>query len=319
MQTLGERIRAARKEAGLTQQALAGGDFTPGFISQLENGVVRPSLRSLEVLARRLGKPLSYFVAGGEGVDPQRLDLAEKLLDAGRVQEAGALLEPFRGLPVEQMGGPRVRRLVGVLLLHAEEPQAALALLQEALEAAVQESPEEQIRIHNSVASALDRLGRWAEAEVHLTQALALVNSAGEMDPLLRLKVETNLAVVYCRLGRYEECKSLGIRLLQGVSQTGLSFRLGDLLQTLGVAHQKTGALEAALGYYRLARELYQLLGEDRLRAGVLQNEGLALLELGRLREGRDALAAAADLYRALGLGEQAAAVCRELSRAGGC
>src|SRR5437588_12113957 len=60
--TLGERVRSARREAGLSQAQLAGAELTKGFISQIESGLVRPSVRSLQIIAARLGRPLDYFV-----------------------------------------------------------------------------------------------------------------------------------------------------------------------------------------------------------------------------------------------------------------
>src|SRR5213593_43930 len=60
--TLGERVRAARHELGLSQAQLAGDELTKGFISQVEAGLVRPSLRSLQIIASRLGRSLDYFI-----------------------------------------------------------------------------------------------------------------------------------------------------------------------------------------------------------------------------------------------------------------
>src|SRR5439155_8329709 len=60
--TLGERVRAARRELGMSQAQLAGEELTKGFISQIESGLVRPSVRSLQIIATRLGRPLDYFV-----------------------------------------------------------------------------------------------------------------------------------------------------------------------------------------------------------------------------------------------------------------
>ena len=62
-QTLGERVRSARRDAGLSQAQLAGDELTKGFISQIESGLVRPSIRSLQHIAQKLGKPLDYFIA----------------------------------------------------------------------------------------------------------------------------------------------------------------------------------------------------------------------------------------------------------------
>src|ERR1700704_7148343 len=61
--TLGERVRSARRDAGLSQAQLAGDELTKGFISQIESGLVRPSIRSLQHIASKLGRPLDYFIA----------------------------------------------------------------------------------------------------------------------------------------------------------------------------------------------------------------------------------------------------------------
>ena len=54
-----KKIRALRLKMGMTQQDLAGTDFTKSFISQIEKNHARPSLKSLQIIADRLGKTLS--------------------------------------------------------------------------------------------------------------------------------------------------------------------------------------------------------------------------------------------------------------------
>ena len=51
---VGLRIRTLRLERRLTQAQLAGRDFTKGFISLVETGRTRISMRAAEILARRL-------------------------------------------------------------------------------------------------------------------------------------------------------------------------------------------------------------------------------------------------------------------------
>ena len=59
---LGERIRQARLEAGLSQRQLCADVITRNMLSQIENGAARPSMGTLRYLARQLGKSLSYFL-----------------------------------------------------------------------------------------------------------------------------------------------------------------------------------------------------------------------------------------------------------------
>ena len=60
--TLGQRLKQARIEAGLSQRQLCGNTITRNMLSQIENGYARPSMDTLRYLAENLGKPMSYFL-----------------------------------------------------------------------------------------------------------------------------------------------------------------------------------------------------------------------------------------------------------------
>src|SRR5437868_10057090 len=62
LRQIGDRIRTARTEAGLSQAQLGAPHFTRAYVSAIELGKVRPAMKSLEFLAERLGKPTSYFL-----------------------------------------------------------------------------------------------------------------------------------------------------------------------------------------------------------------------------------------------------------------
>lgn len=59
---LGEKIRQARIEAGLSQRQLCGEEITRNMLSLIENGSARPSMDTLRFLAARLGKTVSFFL-----------------------------------------------------------------------------------------------------------------------------------------------------------------------------------------------------------------------------------------------------------------
>ena len=56
------RVRGARVDAGLTLAQVAGDDVSRTFIHLVENGRSRPSRQVLDLIARRTGKPVSYFI-----------------------------------------------------------------------------------------------------------------------------------------------------------------------------------------------------------------------------------------------------------------
>ena len=95
---LGAKIRTARQEAGLSQRQLCGEEITRNMLSLIENGAAKPSMKTLEYLARQLGKPLSYFL--DENAEEKQqfgevwmlLNRAEEALDRERLELARELL-----------------------------------------------------------------------------------------------------------------------------------------------------------------------------------------------------------------------------------
>lgn len=57
-----ERVRQARKEAGLSLAEVAGGEVTRVAIWYIETGRTRPSLATLRLIAERTGKPIEFFM-----------------------------------------------------------------------------------------------------------------------------------------------------------------------------------------------------------------------------------------------------------------
>jgi transcriptional regulator with XRE-family HTH domain len=66
---IGQHVRRLRRKAGLSARALgARTGFSASFISQLENGLVSPSIGSMQKIAAALGVTLGEFFTGvGEG------------------------------------------------------------------------------------------------------------------------------------------------------------------------------------------------------------------------------------------------------------
>lgn len=93
---LGERLRLAREEAGLTQKELCGDTITRNMLSQLEHGTARPSLETLQILAKRLEKPVSYFL-GEDAASPNTRVLRDARLVLQSGGDALDVLTDYRG------------------------------------------------------------------------------------------------------------------------------------------------------------------------------------------------------------------------------
>lgn len=95
---LGARIKAARLEKGLSQRQLCGDTITRNMLSQIENGSARPSMATLQFLARQLEKPMSYFLEEEAVSLPNRTCIlrARQAFCRGDAAAARAALQDFR-------------------------------------------------------------------------------------------------------------------------------------------------------------------------------------------------------------------------------
>lgn len=95
---LGQKIRQARQELGLSQRQLCDGKITRNMLSQIENGTARPSMDTLGYLASRLGKSVSYFLEDQAVVSPnlERMEQARHAFSRQETRKALELLRDFR-------------------------------------------------------------------------------------------------------------------------------------------------------------------------------------------------------------------------------
>lgn len=95
---LGEKLRTARLEAGLSQRQLCGDIITRNMLSLIEHGSAKPSMDTLKLLAAKLGKPVSFFLEEDAVVSPngQVMELARQRFDAGDFAGTLRAMEDYR-------------------------------------------------------------------------------------------------------------------------------------------------------------------------------------------------------------------------------
>lgn len=97
--TIGEKLKEARLEAGLSQRQLCGDVITRNMLSQIENGSANPSMATLQYLAGRLGKPLGYFVEENAvaSPNPEVMIRARQAYGVRQYRAVLEALEEYRG------------------------------------------------------------------------------------------------------------------------------------------------------------------------------------------------------------------------------
>lgn len=121
---LGEKLRQARLEAGLSQRGLCEGIVSRNMLSQIEHGTANPSMATMAALAARLGKPVDFFLEHTwEQTDREALLTARKCLAEGDTAAAWQELARYEGTDV-LLEGEHARLVSEACLALAEEALA---------------------------------------------------------------------------------------------------------------------------------------------------------------------------------------------------
>ncbi|MBQ3146501.1 MAG: helix-turn-helix domain-containing protein [Oscillospiraceae bacterium] len=137
--TLGEKLRAARLEAGITQRQLCGDTITRNMLSQIENGSAKPSMQTLQYLAKQLGRPMSWFLEEDGAISPNLQVILAAREAYGDWEKSRQILQSYREPDI--LLDPEYRLLLQETLLSLAEEAAnrgkkpyALSLLAQAEE-----------------------------------------------------------------------------------------------------------------------------------------------------------------------------------------
>lgn len=283
---LGEKVRTARRQLGLSQAQLAGDELTKGFISQLESGLVRPSIRSLQLIAGRLGKPLDYFIGDEPLAANKRLAFHRVAAETAAEQDDWTEVRRHVGIALEQTPDPREKASLLYLMARAEMAdrlfERVFELVSEGL-GLVDESTDAQLvagLLFLRGTAYLD-LGQLSAATDAYEAARDNIEKNEIVDPRLRSRVLISLGTAYRRLNRtskaiaaYESALAIASR----ASELRLAARG---FMGIAVTHYDAGEMDAAITSYQRALELFRRVADLDFELSTLQSIATIQFEAG--------------------------------------
>jgi len=295
--TLGEKIRQARKNRGITQRALAAGDLSESFISMLEHDKVRPSLETLRLLASRLNVLLSELLDADPPASRQvtvKIELGRALLRQLHFTQAMEAFQDAERATASEMPleiAFRIQIGLGQALTGlnqfdlAEQHLDRGRLLAEALG-----RPDLIARVASATGFLSLRKRDFPAARDAFTRGLVAVRSVTPADTEFEGALLTNLGRTYSELGLPAQALDCFQAAMDRLEPIGDISTLGLLHFNLGVAHERQQAFDLARAHLEKAAVLFETQENLKLLGTVKRSIGILLINRGRPLEGAEAL-----------------------------
>jgi tetratricopeptide (TPR) repeat protein len=308
LRQLGQRLREARVAAGLSQGQLGAPYYTRAHISAIELGKIRPAMKSLEHMAVKLGKPVSYFIEDAEAersrrtlqFDVDRVSaLASRITADECIREADALLERD-ALSTGQRCRLHLARARALNL--AERPAEALRELTISQRLVAQLSDGVlALAIDYELAAATRGTGDSRRARELFLGLLRTLEKGNDRDRLLRVRVLQALGAVCVDLGEPQAAAGYLTSALEWAQDIGDLSSLFAIYYALAVSHRSQGDMEAATTYLQRALATSEVAKDIAATAIVHNMLAVIAADAGRLRAAYEHADRAIDLGRMAG------------------
>jgi tetratricopeptide (TPR) repeat protein len=292
----------------MSQAQLGAPYFTRAHVSAIELGKIRPAMRSLEHMAKKLERPASYFLddAVVERARQERdleigsigglltltsaaeaLRRAEKLLDAGDLSVRESC---------------RLRLYAGSALNLIHRGREAIRMLTVAQRLAGEIADEPLTRAADYQLAVATRIaGNPRGARGMLEALVRRIEHAKPPDQLLRLRVLITLGGCAQDMGEPQAATTYYEQALEWSSEIGDLARIAFIHQGLGNAHRALGDHDAAAGHYQKALAAAEL-GKDLVGVLIMRN-ALAVIaaDAGRIEAAYEHVARAIEIAHVSG------------------
>lgn len=327
---VGTNIREVRTKLNMTQAQLAAPEFSISYISAIERGKIRPSLKALSILARRLDVPLTFLLEGSPagaaearavGYSPadsgpdQKIDVdllqAGVLVHQGAYKEAEQLLEPIQAERITTDQVYHLYLLRGQVHLTAGEYQEAVVDLRSAVSQGEGLNDSEYIeRARNLLGKAYFALYNYTLAMENHSRCNTAIEHGQITDPFFSLDVYSNLANDYFRLGDLEKAIAFYHRALETLDAMGRDSKsFAQKYMEISQHYKTVGKLSMARDYATYSLAIYEMRDEQRLVGMTHQRLGKTLEKQNNLDAAEQEYARAIAIERDLN-DEVAASTC---------
>jgi transcriptional regulator with XRE-family HTH domain len=284
-ESIGERLRRLRLERKLSQRELASPGVSYAYISRIEAGARRPSVKALRQLAQKLAVSVEYLETGSDlrAVDERELRLADAELELRLANDPEKAEETLRMILEEAVVAGdnaseiRAKVALGLVAAHTGRNSEAVERLESAAESGGL-SPARRPDIYATLGQSYAALGQLRRAVELFERCLAEVTDEAPDDVASQVRFSTYLSYVLSDLGEFERAEAVIDDALTRAADVGDAYTRVRLYWSLARVNELRSEPAIALDYARRAIALLEVtddtlhLARAHLMCGSIMN-----------------------------------------------
>ncbi len=293
-ETIGERLRRLRLERGLSQRELSEPGVSYAYISRIEGGARRPSVKALRMLARKLSVSADYLETGSEIRDTEgrELQIADAELELRLAPDTGGAEQKLEQLLQESLtagdsvAAARANVALGLAAAHAGKSHEAIQRLEAGLDLSPL-SPSARPDVYATLGRAYDAAGRPGRAVELFERCLEQLAEEAPDDVAARIRFTTYLSYSLTDMGDLERAHTVVSEAVADADELVDAYSRVRLYWSAARLNHVQGREAVALDYIRRAIALLDAT-EDTLhlaRAHLLA--GSIMFKQGRAGDAR--------------------------------
>lgn len=276
MISLGQRIKKERKEKGLTQLELVDNNISRSMLSLIENGIASPSMSTLEYIAKKLEKPIAYFLADSYDIAEKceslivvleqlvELEEHEKVISMIHEFNREYLCDDFSKLHTRLSG--TLCALLGISYYNLNDPCSENLLLMAIESLSGTESITYLCKSYNYLSLIMFDKKNYQNMEDYLFKANTILSHVTFDNVKLKLIISYNLALSYYRQEKYEDAINLITSTLIYNIKYELYFYFAKFNMLLALSYKNNNNISAAIecdfkaiSYYSFTKNEFML------------------------------------------------------------
>jgi tetratricopeptide (TPR) repeat protein len=293
-----------RLQRNLSQRELSSPGVSYAYISRIEAGARRPSVKAIRELARKLGVSAEYLETGSDlrEVDARELRLADAELELRLADDPAPAEQTIQGVLDEAIAAGdgatelRARAALGLLAARAGTSPEAVERLEPVVESG-RLSPSRRPDVYAALGQAYAALGYPRRAVELLERSLAQLEEEAPDDVAGRVRFSTYLGSALSEVGNPSRAERVLHDALARTEDAGDGYTRARRFWSLGRLHERRGDPAAALEYVRRALAVVEVSDDTVHLARAHLLCGTIMMARGDAEEAGEQLASAERLF----------------------